>query len=187
MALLVVPLLLAVPFRRWTRSRPASIEGREILRLVDGWAASALLGVVLFGTWYNHYALPLATTRGGRTYLAAVLVGSTVWGQYILHRHLISRGDAWVLAGAVAAIQGHRNCVFVYDGYPALYEATGSCLPTTRPFPSHLQARNEEGATGIDQATEVRHIMARHTDRVVTMEPAYDEENLTAAGRSTGR
>ncbi len=191
MVYLMLPLVLCVVFRRWAEAGPEDAEGRSDLRFLDSWAGAALLGVVLFGTWFNHYALPLFAPfavvaaplwrhGAGRTWLLILLVAGGVWGQHILWRHVITRGTAHTLAQAEAATRGHRGCLFVYDGYPALYDVTNSCLLTTRPFSAHLQSRNEMGATGIDQVSEVHRIMARRPDRVMTMEPAYDEENLAA-------
>ncbi|MDB5736901.1 MAG: rane protein, partial [Sphingomonas bacterium] len=193
MAMVMVPLAITVPLRRWVGATPTEPAVKADLRFLDGWAAAALIGVILFGTWFNHYALPLfapfavaaamlCTRRWGRVYFMVLLVGCGAWGQHILYRHQITRGDETVLAGATAAARDHRNCVFVYDGMPALYYTTNSCLPSTRPFPAHLQSLNERGATGIDQPSEVRRIMAGLPDRVMTMEPAYDEENLIARG-----
>ena len=191
MAGLMVPLVLCVPLRRWTGSRPVDPAARDDLRFLDGWAASALLGVVLFGSWFNHYALPLFSPfalvaaplwngKAGRAWLVTMLVVIAAWGQHMLWRHGITRGTAKTLDAAVEATRGFRGCLFVYDGMPALYDAAGSCLPTTHPFPSHLQSLNESGATGVDGAAEVRRIMVGRPDRVMTMEPAYDEENLAA-------
>jgi hypothetical protein len=191
MAMIVVPLALGLPIRRWTGSRPADPAAREDLRFLDGWAATALLGVVLFGTWFNHYALPLFAPFGvvaaplwnrrwGRIWLVTLLFCSGVWGQHVLWRHSITRGTGHTLAAATAATNGHKGCLFVYDGMPALYDVTNSCLLTTRAFPAHLQSKNEMGATGIDEASEVKRIMALRPDRVMTMEPAYDEENMRA-------
>ncbi|USI71795.1 ArnT family glycosyltransferase [Sphingomonas morindae] len=191
MLALMLPLVLAVPLRRWTGARPTDAGASAALRFVDGWAASALLGVVLFGTWFNHYALPLfapfaaaAAPLGrrtiGRVYLVLALAIGTVWGQRLLLRHQHSRGDARVLAAATAAARGATGCLFVYDGYPAWYDTTHSCLPTTRPFPAHLQALNEQGATGIDEVREVRRIMDARPSRVMTLTPRYAGENLAA-------
>ena len=191
MLALTVPLVLAVPFRRWTGSRPADAEARADLRFLDGWAAAALLGVVLFGSWFNHYALPLFSPfaliaaplwnrRAGRVWLAILLVCSCLWGQRILYRHGITRGTGKTLAAAVDATRGAKGCFFVYDGMPAFYDVTNSCLLTNHPFSAHLQSLNELGATGIDQAQEVRRVMAHRPERVMTMEPAYDGENLAA-------
>jgi hypothetical protein len=191
MAMLMVPLALSVPIRRWTGSRPADADTRDDLRFVDGWAASALLGMVLFGSWFNHYALPLFAPfalvaaplwnrRAGRIWLATLLFCSGVWGQHALYRHSITRGTGKTLAAALQATGRFQGCAFVYDGLPAFYDAARSCFLTNHPFSAHLQSLNETGATGIDQVQEVRHIMAFRPERVMTMEPAYDGENLAA-------
>ena len=188
---LVLPMLSCVPLRRWIGTPPATEQEREDRRFLDGWMAVALLGVVLFGTWFNHYALPLCaplgvvaaplwTRRAGRVWLMILAGASFGWGQHILRHHRITRGDARILAHAAATVQGSRGCVFVYDGYPAFYDATHSCFLTTHVFPAHLQARNEMGATGIDEAAEVRRIMALRPERVMMEQPAYEEENLAA-------
>jgi hypothetical protein len=187
MAMLVGPLALCVPLRRWLGARPEEESARDDLRFLDAWAAAALLGVILFGTWFNHYALPLFAPfaviaaplwqrRTGQAWLLLVMLVGFVIGQRALWRHTITRGTAATLAHAAEAARGGHGCLFVYDGYPALYDVTNSCLLTTRPFPAHLQARNETGATGIDQVAEVTRIMALRPDRVMAMEPAYDGE-----------
>jgi hypothetical protein len=191
MIALVAPLAACIPLRRWLRCRPADPADRDDLRILDGWAAAALLGVVLFGTWFNHYALPLfaplAVTaaplwnrRAGVALLIVLVAIGGALGERAIWHHQITRGNGRILDAAVAATRGRTDCLFVYDGLPALYDATGSCLPTNHPFSAHLQALNEAGATGIDEAGEVRRIMARRPQRVMTMEPAYDGENLAS-------
>ncbi|PXA86031.1 hypothetical protein DMC47_35705 [Nostoc sp. 3335mG] len=191
MLMLMVPLVLGVPLRRWTGSRPADPGTRADLRFLDGWAAAALMGVVLFGSWFNHYALPLFAPfaliaaplwnrRGGRIWLTILLAVVAAKGQHILYRHSITRGTGETLAAAVEATRGAKGCYFVYDGMPAFYDATNSCLLTDHPFSAHLQSLNEMGATGIDEAQEVRRVMTHRPERIMTMEPAYDGENLAA-------
>jgi hypothetical protein len=191
LAALILPMLVCVPLRRWIGTPPTSGRERDDRRFLDGWMAIALLGVVLFGTWFNHYALPLCaplgvvaaplwTRRAGRLWLLTLIAASFGWGQRMLWHHQITRGDAQVLAHAAKAMAGSQGCAFVYDGYPAFYDVTNSCLLTTHAFPAHLQARNEMGATGIDEVAEVRRIMALRPERVMVMGPAYDEENLAA-------
>ncbi len=188
MAMLTVPLVASVPLRRWLGCSPAEPAVRDDLRFLDGWAASALLGVVLFGSWFNHYALPLfppfaviatplGNRRAGRIWIATLLFCSGVWGQRVLWRHTITRGTGTTLAHAVEATRGGKGCFFVYDGMPAFYDATNSCFLTTHVFSAHLQSLNELGATGIDEAAEVARIIALRPERVMTMEPIYDGEN----------
>lgn len=191
MATIVGPLLLTIAARRWMHARPEDPAAREDLRFVDAWAAAALFGVAIFGTWFDHYALPLFAPlsvaasplwgkRWGKAWLIALLSCGAIWGQHVLWRHTLSRGTGTTLEAAAAAVHGHKNCIFIYDGLPALYDVTNSCLPTTRPFTAHLQSNNEMGATGIDEPSEVARIMALHPDRVMVAEPAYAEENLRA-------
>ena len=188
MAFLVVPLVLAVPLRRWIGATPGAEVVRGDLRILDAWAASALLGVVLFGTWYNHYALPLfaplavvaapiAARPLGRAYFLLLLCCIGAWGQHVLRHHADERGDATTMTEMTAAASNARGCIFVYDGTPALYRTTRSCLLTTHIFPTHLEALNERSSTGIDEVAEVSRIMALHPRRVMTMEPSYGEEN----------
>jgi hypothetical protein len=191
MAYLVVPLIACVPLRCWIGAPPSTEQAGADRRFLDAWAAVALLGVVLFGTWFNHYVLPLCaplsvvaaplwSRRAGRLWLLVLAGASFLWGQRIVWHHQITRGDGRILAHAAATMAGSQGCAFVYDGYPAFYDVTNSCLLTTRAFSAHLQARNEMGATGIDEATEVRRVMALRPERVMVMAPAYDEENPVA-------
>jgi len=188
MAQLMVPFLLAIPLRRWLGCRPEGAQARFAMAFLDAWAASALLGVILFGTWFDHYALPLFAPfsviaapiwrhRMGRAGLCLMMIVSLVIGQRMIFKHQSSRGNARELAGAVASLQGMQNCPFVYSGFIALYDAGHACMPTTRSFPSHLRANNERGATGIDQVAEVRHILALQPDRIMVMEPGFKDEN----------
>ncbi|GBQ71861.1 hypothetical protein AA103196_2899 [Ameyamaea chiangmaiensis NBRC 103196] len=187
----VLPLLVCIPIRRIAACREPASDQTADLALLDLWSLVALLAVAVFGTWYGHYALPLFAPlalcaaplwrwRWGRVVLLTLAVLGFVAGQRQLYKHQISFGRAINLDHAVAAVAGHRGCLFVYDGWPALYDVTSSCLPTDHPFPGHLNQQTERGAVGIDQTAEVRRIMATRPDRVMTAEPAYQEENRDA-------
>jgi hypothetical protein len=188
MAAIVAPLLVAIFLRRWIGARPSDARTRDDLRLLDAWAASALLGVLLFGTWFDHYALPLfvpltitaaplAVTRIGRVFLIGTIFLAAVTGQHTMKHNIRKRGDGAMLAEAVKAVGGHRGCIFVYQELVSLYDATNSCFLTTRVFPSHLWQRREAGATGVDQLAEIRRVMALRPDRIVTMEPVNIDAN----------
>jgi hypothetical protein len=60
-----------------------------------------------------------------------------------------------------------KDCLYVFDGEPALYTLTGSCLPTRWPFPSHLSLSRESRALGVDPMAEVKRIMAKRPEFVV--------------------
>ncbi len=188
LAALIAPLALSVPLRRLAAEPIPGDDVREDLRFVEIWALVALVGVIVFGTWYNHYALPLfvplsilaaplATSRAGRLYLMLLLPIVAISGQLILHRHDVMRGNRALLDRVTVALAGHRGCIFVYDGLVAAYESSNSCLPATRIFPNHFAGVSERGATGIDEVGLVRDVMARHPDRVTSEEPAYRNEN----------
>jgi 4-amino-4-deoxy-L-arabinose transferase-like glycosyltransferase len=184
----LVPLLLPIPLRRLTGSQPTDPKARSDLRFIDIWAACAILGMLAFGTYYNHYALPLyaplavaaaplGRTRSGRVLLAIMIVLGGFMGLRAVERLKRFSGDETTLAHFVDASRGARGCIFVLEEMPILYLKTNSCLPTTHPFPGHLRSVYEAGATGIDQEAEVARIMARRPDRIVTQEPASTDEN----------
>ena len=60
-----------------------------------------------------------------------------------------------------------RDCLYVFDGEPALYRLTGSCLPTRWPFPSHLTLTRGSRAIGGEPMAEVARIMAKRREFVV--------------------
>jgi hypothetical protein len=62
------------------------------------------------------------------------------------------------------------QCPYVIAGDSALYLLSDSCVPTKYAFPSTLAYEPERGATGIDEAGEVRRIMAGRPPVVVTMD-----------------
>ncbi|MBC7491740.1 MAG: hypothetical protein H7241_04765, partial [Novosphingobium sp.] len=67
------------------------------------------------------------------------------------------------------------GCIWVYDGYPALYLLTHSCVPTKWAFPGHLNTLDEASpaAIGVDPVSEVRRILATRPDVIVDNDPAY--------------
>ncbi|MBB4857444.1 hypothetical protein HNO88_000751 [Novosphingobium chloroacetimidivorans] len=187
--MLVAPLVIGMVLRLPIARRPADPARAADLRLLDGWAAAAALGVALFGTWFGHYALalfapfalalaPLGQKLAGRIVLGLLFLYGLAAGQVLGVVHMEQRGDRRLLASATAAVAGQRNCLFVYDGPTSLYDASGSCLPSSRPFPENLRTLNESGgAVGIDELAEVRRIMAAKPDRVFLRDPAAPEDN----------
>jgi hypothetical protein len=77
------------------------------------------------------------------------------------------------------AAQPDHGCIYVYDGYPALYMLTHSCLPTRWVFPGHLNTSDENSvnAIGIDPATELSRILATRPQVIVDDAPAYEFGN----------
>ena len=156
------------------RTRPRRIE----TLLAFAWLAAALIAFAMIGAFFDHYALPLmvpltiiAAPVLGRW--RAALAGTAAVGMLLLVFHLATerddRGSAYLVAQAMAANDG-GECPYVFAGDSVLYHLAHACLPTAYAFPSTLAYEPEQGATGIDEAAEVRRIMARRPPVVVTMD-----------------
>lgn len=185
---LVAPLVCGMVLRFLITRRPADPRQAADLRVLDGWAAAAALGVAAFGTWFGHYALalfgpfalalaPLGSRPLGRIFLGLLFLYAFVAGQVLSVVHIQQRGDIRLLTSAELAVRGQTNCLFIYDGPTSLYDASNSCLPSSRPFPENLRTLNESGAVGVDEVAELRRIMAARPDRVMLREPAAPEDN----------
>ncbi|MDB5678959.1 hypothetical protein [Sphingomonas bacterium] len=156
------------------RTRPRSAEAA----LTFGWLAAALVAFAMIGAFFDHYALPLmvpltmiAATVLGRS--CVVLICTVAAGAALLVFHLATerddRASAFAVARAMAANDGSQ-CPYVFAGDAILYHLAHSCLPTAYAFPSTLAYEPERGATGIDEAAEVRRILAGHPPVVVTLD-----------------
>ncbi|MBB4840231.1 4-amino-4-deoxy-L-arabinose transferase-like glycosyltransferase [Sphingomonas kyeonggiensis] len=187
MALLLAPLGIAAWLGRGM-ARPVS---EDVRKLLDGWAIAAIGGVLLFGTFFDHYALPLVAPL---CVLAAAWFGDGAAGLVLASGRTRWRIPAGVaMMALIATISLNivndnrrdrgwgpqvermadyirpqlRDCLYVFDGEPALYRLTGSCLPTRWPFPSHLSLTRESRAIGVDPMAEVKRIMAARPEFVV--------------------
>ncbi|MDP9018649.1 MAG: hypothetical protein M3N19_10050 [Candidatus Eremiobacteraeota bacterium] len=183
--LILMPLLL-LTLSCW-RQRSASH------RFLCMWLVASVLGVIAMGCFgSSHYGMPIlvpaslaaapffATAKRAKVYAATILSLLFVAAQIVLARvEYLKGGNAAAKAIALAAHSDH-GCIYVYDGYPALYLLTHSCLPTRWVFPGHLNTQDEAfpAALGIDPVAEVRRILATHPPVIVTDTPAYAGVNL---------
>lgn len=156
-------------------------------RFLFVWFAASLAGIALFGGWFDHYGLPAAVPgaicsagflgagrwRGKAT--PAILLLAAIIGQVTLVVNILNRGTAGQLAGLTAAVGRGPGCLYVYSGTTMLYRTTERCTLTRYLFPSHLGRMRETDAIGVDQATEVRRIVAQRPV-VIVMRPAYGGE-----------
>lgn len=162
------------------------------LTFVRLWLGAAVLGMLALRSFASpHYALPVlvplvlcaapAFDRYRRSALVMLLLAATV-GQVVLAKTRQMKGgrDA-ALAVAAAARPRSGGCLYVYDGYPALYRLTGSCLLTRFAFPGHLDSANEASiaALGVDPGVEVAHILARQPETIVIDLPLFERGNRT--------
>ncbi|NYT42207.1 glycosyltransferase family 39 protein [Sphingomonas sp. R-74633] len=186
-ALCLAPLGIAA----WLGRGLARPVGEDVRRFLQGWAIAAIGGVLIFGTYFDHYALPLIAPL---CVLAAAWFGDAEAGVVLASANVRLRIPAGVALMALVTglslllINDNRrdrgwgpqvermadfirpqlrDCLYVFDGEPSLYQLTGSCLPTRWPFPSHLSLSRESQAIGTDPVAEIRRIMAAKPEFVV--------------------
>ncbi|QNA85694.1 hypothetical protein G4G27_18185 [Sphingomonas sp. So64.6b] len=160
--------------------------------VITGWTLTAVGAVLLFGSYFDHYALPLLVPL---TVAAAPLLGDPHSGIALIirdRRRTISIAAFLIIATSIVTISTSarfrkergtgpevramaaylkprlKDCLFIYEGDVILYMMTKSCLPTRWPFPDHLNNKREVGAIGVDVMTEVRRIMAKRPTYVVS-------------------
>jgi hypothetical protein len=192
-AALKVALILAVPLivSGLSRHAPVKDEAEHPVRaLYFGWLIAAVIGLVVFGSWFNHYALPvmapaclccagfLAWHRIGRTVLTPLMLAAALGGgEYTAFSAAWHRGNAQQLETLANAIGHGEGCMYVHSGNAMLYSYTDRCAVTPWLFPSHLSRERENGALGVDQLDEVDRIFARHPE-IVVMRPPYFGERM---------
>jgi len=175
-------LFVAAAIGLWRRPR-----GNGAVLFALCWLAAATLALVLIGTYSPHYWIPLvppcailavpALQAMRRTAIGFAVV-ALVASQALVGFFIYSKGDARTVAHMVAAIGPVPNCLFVFDGFPALYQETKSCLPSRFLFPNMLNGSQLVGAIGVDPTAEVERIMAAKPDAVVLDEPRWALRNM---------
>ncbi|MBN8808793.1 MAG: hypothetical protein J0I47_11270 [Sphingomonas sp.] len=168
----MLPFLLPIALSLTRRPWRGATSGAAWL-LLAGWGLTATLSFAGFGSYFNHYALPLlvpfavlaavgfAVDRAGPI-LAVVAVTalvavntkeSTEYGSYF--------GDAAYAARVTAAIDAnlHGGTLYVYFGDPIYYQLTQSPLPSRWAFPYHLSLTREQPALGVDAMAELKRVL----------------------------
>lgn len=188
----LLPLLCAALMALSVRTLAETEAARRVRFFILAWTVSAIIGVLLFGTYFDHYALPLLLPLA---LAAAPLFGHPTSGILIAGGERSWRMPAglvvMIIATAISipAINKNRRdrgwgpqveklaafirprldgCLFVFHGEPALYQMTNSCLPTRWVFPNHLNLSREANSMGVDAVAETRRIMATRPKLVVT-------------------
>lgn len=182
LVLILSPLAAMAVLAR--RHRPAAQPHRAVADFLFAWAAVATVGVVIFGSWFNHYGLPLipplaacaAGVLGAHRRLAVVVLTLVfVGGQATLIVKRFERGTPAQIAAIASTIGRGPGCLHVYSGTTMLYSMTGRCPVTRWIFPSHLTRDRERGAVGADPQGELTRILAARPEWVV-MRGAYRGE-----------
>lgn len=181
---------------------PLWVVMRKLLRMYERpipgfflyWLGAATAGYVVFGSYYDHYSLPmlvpltivcapLLALSGPRRTLTLVVLG---WGllvgvgKAVFDR--IERGgpaEASYMADTISSGLRQGGCLYIYEGDPILYHLTRACLATRFAFPGHLSNAKHIDSLGLDTVGEVRKIMATRPAAVVAAE--YPR-SLTNAG-----
>lgn len=189
MVLIISPVVTLAILALW-RGRDAPAHWCE-RRFVALWLAVAIASVAVFRPWFDHYSLPIllpacAAAAGmlgradwQRWRTPALLLIAALAGQIVLVVQRAGRGDARQLAALADAVGRGPGCLYVYSGTDMLYSATGRCTLSRYLVPSHLIRFREAGATGVDQDSEIRRILAARP-AVVVVRPPYRGERPAA-------
>lgn len=158
------------------------------------WLGAAIIGVLMFRPWFDHYGLPIllpACTAAAailgreawrRRYTPALLLTVALAGQIVLLSLRHERGDAAEFAALSQAVGKGSGCLYVYSGSTMLYVATQRCTLSRWIVPAHLSRAREAGATGVDQDAEITRILSQ-PPAVVVMRPPYNGERPEAHTR----
>ncbi|WP_294245583.1 hypothetical protein [uncultured Sphingomonas sp.] len=158
------------------------------------WLGAAIVGVLIFRPWFDHYGLPIllpACTAAAamlgredwrRRQTPALLLTVALAGQIVLLSLRHERGDATEFAALSQAVGKRPGCLYVYSGSTMLYVATQRCALSRWIVPAHLSRAREAGATGVDQDSEITRILSQHP-AVVVMRPPYNGERPAAHAR----
>lgn len=181
-------------------SRHVQVEGnRKPARdLMFGWLIAAVFGLVVFGSWFNHYTLPvmvpaaicaagvLGSHPKGRRWAWPIVLGAFLLGPAVLVSNAWYRGTGRQLEAMAQGIGHGPGCMYVYSGTSMLYAYTGRCTVTAWIFPSHIARERENGALGVDQLEEVDRIFTKRPE-IVVMRPQFIGERIAARERVLGR
>ena len=193
---ILAPLLIAA----WFAPRGADRADR----FFRWWLAAAIAGLLIMHSFPSpHYGLPLIApavlaaapllgmrrARWVTTLLIAVALAAS---QLIIASQRRARGGPSDAARLVAAATPGTRCLFIYDGPPALYRLTHSCLLSRIVFPGHLDTANEASADGlgVDPVAETKRIMARRPGAVMLELPLFERGNratLAVVGRALAK
>ena len=189
--ILTIPAIAGV----WLARQPApDSEAAWTRAFVWGWFAAAWAGLLVMGSYYDHYFLPVIvpvvlavvpalTVSGiGPLFAIVILVYGSVASDRVVNRNVKARGGETEVSRLVALIQPELRggCLFVFDGEPILYDRTKACIPTRYAFPGHLNSIKEQTAIGVDGDAELKRVLATNPAVIVVTRPP---DRLRAAER----
>lgn len=185
---LIISILAAMTILGWMMPR-AEGNQQAVRRLMYGWLIAAVLGLLVFGSWFDHYALPvlvpaaacaagfLGEHKDGRRWAIPLLLFVAAGGFVLMAKKFHDRGSTAEYNALAEAVGKGAGCLYVYSGPSLLYTYTERCRVTRWIFPSHLSRLREAGAIGTEPDPEIRRIFAEAKPEVVVMRPPYNGEN----------
>jgi 4-amino-4-deoxy-L-arabinose transferase-like glycosyltransferase len=194
----IAPLIAAPIVGEWLLREQApwqrSADAIRAHTFLAGWLLAALGGFGIFGTYFDHYALPLLPplailsasafsirARNAGVALAGFALAFLLIRAPIDFRKLqLKRGDTAFASRMNEAISTHLDggCLYIFYGEPIYYQLTHACIPTRWPFPFHLSLAREAGALGVDPDAETRRILATRPTVIVDRLTDDDEVNI---------
>lgn len=192
--LFLVPLagLALLGLNAARRAGPAEIRALAFVAL---WLLAAAATVFLPSTVYRYYlaalvppavllGLPLFTPRPGTRINIPALVPAALYLALMPFQYAMTQDNRAAIERLAAAIaprvDDESRCLFVFDGPPALYRMSASCLPTRYPYPDHLNNVLERKALGVRQEDEVARILAARPPVIVTANRPATPQNRAA-------
>jgi MFS family permease len=193
---MALPLLLCA-YAGWRLARGSDNYRRAAARrFALMWLAASLIGVIVFGTYFIHYFLPvlvpltlacagllgdaeagvaIVSGQGVRRISIASFLAVTGVGLAIatVPKRIKDRGHEPEVRALAANIRANlHGCLFAFDADPILYLLSQACIPTSRVFPNHLNEGIESKAVGLDPLRETARIFrANRPDLVVLSDP----------------
>jgi 4-amino-4-deoxy-L-arabinose transferase-like glycosyltransferase len=172
------PLALAAVAGAWRAVKTGA--DRRVARFIGSWVIVAVAALLVFGTYHDHYALPLLLPfavaaaplwdirRFGPAFVAVVIVFGTVLAIVTIGNDRAIRGGNPEARAITDYVRHRPPCtLFVFNGDPILYHLTGSTLPTRWSFPTLLSETRDIGTMQTDQLPELARIMAARPHFVV--------------------
>ena len=185
---LALPALVALARAGWWRG------DAMVRRVATGWLAAAVAGLVAFGTYHDHYALPvlvplaivaapaLAIRRVGPALAIIAALAAAVMALTTIVDRRATRGTGAEVRAVAAQIGRCGDCLYVFSGDPVLYLLTGAAPPTRWAFPTFLGETRDSVSLGFDVTGELHRIMATRPRYVVTRDYPFPEADPAAWG-----
>lgn len=198
----LIPFWLAI-LKGWKIPSSGTDKSGTALVFLRVWAAVAVGGYLLFGSYYDHYAIPLLMPLAvisapvfslpgpnGVFYSALAILTGLVSGAIITIDNIKDEGsvEQFNQIARVTARNLAGGCLHIYEGPPMLYKATGACLVTRYAFPSHFNNLKERVALGVNTNQAIEAMLANRPAVIILSDkPRPKISNLETRALLTGK